>query len=528
MVTASLEGQKAGETTPNNSSADKSKKEEYQAPKGATKSAVWRTAAGREVSYKATSEWIVLRKKEIPSAEIFHTHYHATEGADRTERADRKENRPITFIFNGGPGASSAYLHIGGLGPQRVEFSPDGEVLPPPARLTNNTESWLEFTDLVFVDPVGTGFSRVLETEEPADGKAKKDPKKTVEEKEFYKLNRDLEALGEFIERFLSKHKLWGAPIYIAGESYGGFRTAKLARRLQEAHGVGLSAVIAISPALEWSLLNPNDYDVLHFIDTFATLALTAVFHGRSRKFKKGQPVEEIRAQIESFAARDLTQALILGASHPEAELTKVLNEAADYLGLDPAFVRRAHGRIPFWRFARELLKDKRQVLGFYDGTLTAIDPFPDRDMLEAPDPTLVGVERVFAGGINQVFRTQIGLETERLYALLSMEVNTAWQRDEQKHAFDLIVGATDDLRFAMCMNPHMKVLITHGYYDMVTPYFSSQRLIEQMKLLPEQRRNLLFRNFGGGHMFYTWEDSRRAFRDWVRGVYETAGPVSN
>jgi len=482
----------------------------YQAPAGSTHKGVWRPKSGAAVPYIATSEWITLRKRDQPAAEIFHTYYRA---------AKARPNRPITFVFNGGPGASSAYLHVGALGPQRVYFKPDGNRAPPPAKLVNNTESWLEFTDIVFIDPAGTGFSRVLDTD--STEKDKKDPRKTIDEKEYYQLNRDLDSLGEFIERFLSKHKLWGAPAYIAGESYGGFRTAKLARRLQEKNGVGLCAIIAISPALEWSLLNHSDYGVLHTIDGFCTTALAAAFHGRSRIFKQNSPIDAMRKRIEAFAARELTQALVLGDSYPAAELKTVLSRAADFLGLDKELVIRANGRIPFWRFARELLKDRRMVVGFYDAAMTAIDPYPDRDSHEAPDPTLAGIEHVFATGINQLLRSQIKVETDRRYELLSYEVNRAWKRDEQTHAFDLTIGATDDLRFAMSMNPDMQVFITHGYYDMVTPYFSSQRLIEQMKLMPEQRKNLHFRNFFGGHMFYTWEASRKAFRDWARTAYK-------
>jgi carboxypeptidase C (cathepsin A) len=482
----------------------------YQPPVGSTQKAVWKPKSGAAVPYIATSEWITLRKRDQPAGEIFHTYYRPARARGR---------RPITFVFNGGPGASSAYLHVGALGPQRVYFEPDGNRAPPPAKLINNHESWLEFTDLVFVDPIGTGFSRVLDTD--STEKDKKDPRKTIDEKEYYQLNKDLDSLGEFIERFLSKHKLWESPAYIAGESYGGYRTAKLARRLQEKHGVGLCAVIAISPALEWALLNHSDYGVLHTVDTFCTMALAAAFHGRSRVFKKNVSIDTMREKIESFAARELTQALVLGDSHPEAELKKVLSRTADYLGLPSDLVIRANGRIPFWRFARELLKDQRKVVGFYDAAMTAVDPYPDRESHEAPDPTLAGIEHVFATGINQLLRTQMKLDTDRRYELLSFEVNRAWKRDDNPHAFDLIIGATDDLRFAMSMNPDMKVFITHGYFDMVTPYFSSQRLIEQMKLLPEQRKNLSFKNFYGGHMFYTWEASRKAFRDWVRPAYK-------
>ncbi len=184
---------------PSPSASDKDKKE-HQPPKGATHTLAWTSVAGDAADIEVISEWIVLRKKERPAAEIFHTYYRL---------ADAKGRRPVSFVFNGGPGASSAYLHVGGLSPRRVLFKPDGNLEPPPVRLVNNPESWIAFTDLVFVDPVGTGFSRIIEPEKKPDDKEKPDPAKTVEEKEFYALNRDLESLGELIERFLSKYKLW-------------------------------------------------------------------------------------------------------------------------------------------------------------------------------------------------------------------------------------------------------------------------------------------------------------------------------
>jgi carboxypeptidase C (cathepsin A) len=503
----------------NASTTETAAKKDYRLPDGARHQLSWEAAPGAPpLTVHVLSEWICLRKKERPAAEIFHTYYHLDEKS--------KAGRPVTFVFNGGPGAASAYLHVGGLGPRRIHFEADGRAAPPPTRLVNNTESWIEFTDLVFVDPVGTGFSRVIDGD-PAGEKTPADAAKKVDEKEFYGLNRDLESLGEFIERFLSKHNLWDRPVFIAGESYGGFRTAKLARRLQEKHGVGLSGAIAISPALEFSMLNESDYDVLRYMDTFCAMALAAAHHGRSRVFTGNPPVETIRGAIEAFATRELAHAFVVGTGHDQTELTKVYDRAADFLGLPREMVRRAEGRVPFWRFARELLRDQRRVVGFYDATISAVDPFPDREMNEGADPTLTGIEPVFTAGINHLLRTQIGVQSERRYELLSHEVNGLWKRDDQKHVLEGPAGATDDLRYAISLNPHMKVLITHGYYDLVTPYFSSERLVEHMKLLPEQRRALATRHFSGGHMFYTWEESRRAFRDWVRATAYGYGPAT-
>jgi len=497
--------------TPAPEDKDKADKKGHELPKGATHRLAWTSDAGLTAEVDVIAEWMLLRKKERPAAEMFYTYYRMAGDAGP---------RPVSFIFNGGPGASSAYLHIGGLSPRRVLFKADGNLEAPPVQIVNNPESWIGFTDLVFVDPVGTGFSQIVEPEKKGDDKDKPDPSKTVEEKEYFALHRDLESLGEFIERFLSKYKLWNVPVSIIGESYGGFRVAKLARLLQETHGVGLSTSIAISPALEWSLLNENDYDVLRSMDCFCTMALAASFHGRSRVFGKDVPIETQRREIESFATRELAHSFLVGTRHDAEEQTRVFSRAADFLGLAQGFVRMAHGRVPFWRFARELLKDEQKILGVYDATITGIDPFPDRENHEGPDPTFAGIDRIFTSGINHVLRAEIGIESERRYELLSLDVNRAWKRDEQRHALEGPAGATDDLRFAMSMNPDMKVLIVHGYYDMVTPYFSSERLVEQMKLLPQQRENLFIRHFGGGHMFYTWDESRRSFRDWARGFY--------
>lgn len=487
-----------------------SESQKHVPPDGSALDLVWNSPNGGTLNVEAVAEWIVLRKKEKPAAELFHTYY-------KMDAGDR--SRPVTFVFNGGPGAASAYLHLGGLGPQRVHIEPDGRLPAPPARIVPNPESWIEFTDLVFIDPVGTGFSRVIQTD-TADEKSKPDPEKTVDEKEFYGLNRDLESLGEFMERFLSKHNLWDRPIFVAGESYGGFRTAKLARRLQERHGIGLNGVIAISPALEWSLLNESDYDVLRYMDTFCAMALSAAIHGRSRVFREGRAPEDMRAQIEAFATRELAHAFTVGTGHDSAELEAVYRRAADFLGLSEALVVAAQGRVPFWRFARELLRDRQQVLGYYDASITVVDPFPDRENNQGPDPTLAGSARVFESAINQLLRTQIGVQTERRYETLSESVNATWKRDDMKHVLEGPAGSVDDLRYAMSMNPHMQVLITHGYYDLVTPYFSSERLVEQMRLRAEQRAKLAIRHFPGGHMFYVWNESRKAFRDWVRPFY--------
>jgi carboxypeptidase C (cathepsin A) len=482
-------------------------KRDHEPPAGAETSGTW-TGGATPIDYTATAKWAVLRKKEKPAAEIFSISY-VSDGDD--------EGRPVTFVFNGGPGASSAYLHLGAVGPRRVEWPADGSLPEMPPRLVQNEASWLAFSDLVFVDPVGTGFSRVIENGKAGDDKEKKETKDdALDPKEFFGEKRDLESLCEFMGRWLSAHGRWGSPIFIAGESYGGYRVGRLARMLQEATGIGLNGAILISPALEITPLNPTDYDVLGWIDRVPTMAAAAAHHGRSRVFTAATPLDDVLKEAEEFATGDYTSFLTRGASMPPDERDRILTRLADLLGLPVELVVRAEGRITIHTFSRELLRDERKVLGLYDATVTGTDPFPDRDPFSGPDPTLSGLSPAYTMAVNRLLRSEIGVETDREYTLLSYEVNTAWKIDTEQHAFTAPPGATDDLRYGMSLNPHMKTFITHGRYDLVTPYYASDRLRNLMRLDPEMWDRLTVRHFGGGHMFYAWEASRREFSEAI------------
>ena len=331
----------------------------------------------------------------------------------------------MTFVFNGGPGASSAYLHVGAVGPRRVAFPADGTLPQMPPRLVENEESWLAFTDLVFVDPVGTGFSRVIETERKDDGSRRRQEERRRDGSEGV-FRRDLESLCEFMGRWLSGNDRWGSPVFIAGESYGGYRVGRLVRMLQETAGIGLNGAILISPALEISTLASGDYDVLGWVDLLPTMAAAAAHHGRSRAFEAGVALDEVRREAEAFATGDYVTFLTRGAAMPPAERDRVLTRLADLVGLPFDLVSRAEGRITIGVFSRELLRDERKVVGLYDATITATDPFPDRESFSGPDPTLAGISPgCFTMAINRQLRSEIGVETEREYALLSYERST-------------------------------------------------------------------------------------------------------
>ena len=475
-------------------------KPDHEPPRGAASTGTW-----NDISYTATAKWLVLRKKEKPSAEIFSVAYVADSG---------DLDRPVTFVFNGGPGASSAYLHIGAVGPQRVDFPADGTLPRMPPRLVQNDESWLAFTDLVFVDPVGTGFSRIIEKSEKKEDEKKESGAKSDEPdpKEYFGYKRDLESLSEFIGRWLSSNGRWGSPILIAGESYGGYRVGRLVRVLQETAGIGLNGAILISPALEISTLASGDYDVLAWVDLLPTMAGAAAHHGRSRAFDSAASLADVHREAEAFATSDYTALLTRGAAMPADERERILTRLADLIGLPVDMVTRAEGRIPINVFARELLRDERKVVGLYDATITATDPFPDRESFGGPDPTLAGIGPAYTIAINRQLRSEIGVETDREYTLLSYEVNEEWKDDDKRHFFVPPEGATDDFRYGMSLNPHLKAFITHGRFDLVTPYYASDRLRNLMRLDPAVAGRLTVQHFGGGHMFYAWAESRRAF----------------
>jgi carboxypeptidase C (cathepsin A) len=490
----------AEEDTKDERIADKA---EHEPPAGARTTATWTTSSS-SIEYAASANWTVLRKKEKPAAEIFSVSYVAHRGVDR----------PVTFVF----------LHMGAVGPVRVAFPPDGTLPRMPPRLVSNDESWLAFTDLVFVDPVGTGFSRVINDESKDGEEKKKKPDGDGDGKEYFGYKRDLESLSEFMGRWLSAHDRWGSAVFIAGESYGGYRVGRLVRMLQETTGIGLSGAILISPALEIGSLSPTDYDVLGWVDVLPTMAITAVHHGRSRAFRAGTAPEEVLRGAEAFATSDYATLLTRGASMPAGERDRILARFADFIGLPTEMVTRAEGRIPIERFTRELLRDERKVLGLYDATITTSDPFPDREAFAGPDPTLSGTSAAYTTAINRQLRSEIGVETDREYLVLSYEVNRLWRNDTPEHFFTPPVGATDDFRYGMSLNPHMKAFITHGRYDLVTPYYASDRLRNLMRLDPDMASRLTVRHFGGGHMFYAWEDSRREFTAAIAAFVADAG----
>ncbi len=408
--------------------------------------------------------------------------------------------RPITFVFNGGPGAASAYLHLGTMGPKAIAASDKGEVLGPPPHLFDNEGTWLTFTDLVFVDPVGTGYSRV------APGK---------EEKDFYGVAQDTEALADFIRLYLIDAERMGSPVFIAGESYGGFRAATIARRLQKTGGVSPSGLVLISPALEFAMLHAEDYDPLPWA---LTLPSYAAVNLEKQDVAGREALAEGLKEAERYALSDY---LVAFASGIEAGGKTASQTVARLTGLPRDLVERHHARIIPSLFIKEFDRANKRVLSRYDGSVGGPDPHPSSRWPRGPDPVLDSTVPLWTAALVQYAQEELGYKTDQPYRLLNREVRPKWDfgTSPQRQGY---AGALDDIQQARTVNRALEVFIATGYTDLITPYSVPAYLVSQLAPL-EGARPIQIEDYAGGHMLYLRPDSRRALKEDVAAMYARA-----
>jgi carboxypeptidase C (cathepsin A) len=433
---------------------------------------------------------------ERPDAEIFHVAY-TLKGADPA-------TRPVTFVFNGGPGAASIYLHLSAIGPKTIVTAGDGSFPAVPARLEENPDSWLAFTDLVFIDPVGTGYSRMLPVPDGKPG----DPKP------YYSVDGDVDAFAGFIRQWLTVNKRWTSPKAVAGESYAGQRIAALSRVLAERYGVNLNRAVLISPAFNVPTLNETRaYDLLHPITLLPTQAAVAAYHGKSTI--KNDAAGHKTA--EDYALRGyVTRLATLGEASP-AEQAAFYAQVGGLIGLDPALVARHRGRVPETVFAIELLAPQGKVLDNFDGTQASDNPVPEkRDDVGAAPRSVNVLSGVLLPPFIDYVQRDLGYATVRPYIVLSLEVAALWDRKST-------LGGPEDLAIALTQNTDLKALVVHGYHDLGANYFTSRYLLDQSVLSPSARKRLLFHTYDGGHMFYFRKDSRAALARDVRSFFQSA-----
>ncbi len=463
---------------------------------------------GHTLAYTAEAGTLpVPGPPEAAKAEMFYVAY-ALDGAD-------PKIRPISFAFNGGPGAASAFLHLGALGPKRIAFLPDGGAPSPPARLEVNPATWLAFTDLVFIDPVGTGYSRAV----PGP-----DADKT--ERSFWSRQADLQSLGGFISRFLADHGRWLSPKAIVGESYGGFRAAALADLLPHDFGVAPSAIVMISPALELSMQDNDRYQLMPWVLRLPTMAAGARLHGRWSPSADDPPGAAL-AEVERFALQDLLPGLAEGAGMAPAAQRQLYAEEARYAGLPEDVVARAAGRITIGRYAKELLQGQTRIVSPYDVSLDSPDPSPGSDSLRGAGILLTQVGSLLTAAFVDYARSELQVRTDLPYVVLNGETNRHWSWGGEQGGGQGRAGAADDLAHALVTQPGLLALVAHGLYDLVTPYLASRFIVDQMALDPEARGRIELERYEGGHMFYTHAAALDAFSADARALFARIVPAA-
>jgi carboxypeptidase C (cathepsin A) len=421
--------------------------------------------------------------------------------------------RPLSFVFNGGPGASSAYLHVAAVGPKRVVFYDDGDFPGPPPSLADNIHTWLKFTDLVFVDPVGTGYSRCLRVQ-----REQKNKQEGEAEAKVWGVREDLTALAKFIRLYLTRNERWLSPKFLMGESYGGFRVAALSDLLQSEFGIALNGIVLVSPALEFALLGGDDYSLLPWVVTLPSYAAVARYHGKASGRLEMEPGPRIALEdVERFALKEFLPALA------EANTGAINSRLSSLIGLPPDRVARLQGRIPAAIFAKELLLEDRRLLSLYDGSWTTIDPDPSSPFPPRKDPRLTQLNTLLTPALNSYVREQLGYKTDVPYEVLSKEVSKKWNWRSGLSGAQGFVGVAESLKDSMSLNKDLKVLIAHGIFDLVTPYFGSVVVTRQMALDPSVAINLDFRVYDGGHMFYIHAAGLRGFFEDAKGFFESA-----
>jgi len=438
------------------------------------------------LAYVATAATLPLAgsKGEV-TAHVFHVAY-VLEGADA--------RRPITFVFNGGPGAASAFLHIAAMGPRVVEFRPDGAAAEEPVSLADNPDTWLPFTDLVFVDPVATGYSRSAAGSEEGD-------------RAFFGVDKDAEAMADFVRLYLTRAGRMLSPMFLVGESYGGLRAVHLADRLL-AGGIGVRGAVLISPALDFALLRASRYALLPLALALVLPSLAAA-HLELRDGPTG-PLDML-AEVEQFARTDYLVHLASGRGSDR----RIDQALARYTGLDPEIIARNRGRVSTRMFTRAYEKQKDRVLSRYDAAVSAA--VPRRSGMHF-DAILDGAVSVLTPAFTQYARQELGYHTDLPYLLLNREVSGRWDygtsSTRQGYA-----GALDELQSARTRNPALGVLIAHGYTDLVTPYAASRFLVDQFAPI-EGARPIELKVYRGGHMMYLRPPSRRLLTQDARAFY--------
>lgn len=449
---------------------------------------------GKEIKYTATVGTMVL-KEEVdkqghkPRAEMFFIAF---------TRDGVKGRRPLTFSFNGGPGSSSVWMLLGLLGPKRVPLSVDDAVmtnrLAPPYQVENNEFTLLEETDLVFIDPIGTGYSRPLSGED-------NDPD------EFFSFRRDLDSVGEFIRLYTSRNQRWRSPKYLIGESYGTTRAAGLSGYLQDQFGLYLNGIMLVSAVLNFQTILFHPGNELPFVVYVPSYAMTARYHGKLASRYQKMEAQQFLNEVRAFTEDEYLPALHKGSALSARQQKNVAEKLAGYIGVTPDYVLRNNLRVPIMRFAKEILRGDGKSVGRFDSRITGVDVDDAAENFER-DPSFDVVQGVYSACLNDYVRRELRFESDLPYEILSFKVFPKWKYDEFQNNF---VNVAETLRGAMMKNPHLKLFVANGIYDLATPFYATEYTMNHLGLRDDVDKNVTMAYYDAGHMMYTHKPSLKA-----------------
>ena len=441
------------------------------------------TVDGKTLKYTATVGSLPVRdeKGEITGEVVF------------TAYTMPGKDRPVTFALNGGPGASSVYLNFGAIGPKKVNFGVEGDTPSAPATLHDNPGTWLGFTDLVFIDPVGTGYSRALVDDKEAT-------------KQFYSTDTDIKYLSRIVYDWLVKNGRMTSKKYLVGESYGGFRGPRITAYLQTQLGVAMNGVVLLSPYLDPAASDDENVSPLPWMLTLPSIA--AAHLEREHKLTL-----EAMAGVIEYTRGEYASDLMRGRSDPQAT-DRVIRKVTELTGLDPLFVKRSGGRLETQAYLREVYRAEGRLGSRYDSNVTAWDPFPYAPHQQTGDPILNGIIAPTTSAMVNFVTQTVGWKFEGRYNALSYEVNKLWHEDD-----DANKGSVAQLREAVANDPGLRVLIAHGWDDLSCPFMASVLIVDQMPAMGDPAR-VQVKSYPGGHMFYARPDSQSALSRDVKALY--------
>ena len=442
---------------------------------------------GRALNYTVRAGYMPIRNVQTgeTEAKIFYMAY-TLDGAPNPAR------RPLMFSFNGGPGSASVWLHLGALGPKRVRMLDNGLMPPPPYELVDNEGSWLDQTDMVFIDTVGTGYSRAVKPEVAS---------------KFFSVNGDIESVGEFIRMYLSRAERWSSPLFLVGESYGTTRASGLSNWLFE-HGIGLNGILLVSTVMNFQTIRfaeGNDTSLVFILPSYTA---TAWYHKRLSPQLQARPLRDVLREAENWVTGEYLPALVKSDRLSAAERQSVIDKYSYYTGLSKAFIEQYDFRIELDKFNKELLRDQRRTTGRLDSRFTGIDRTaggvsPDFD------PSMSAIRPPYTAAFNDYVRRELGFKSELEYYILGGGIGP-WNWNVNNG----YANTATSLQSAMAKNPYMKIFVANGYYDLATPYFAAEYTLAAMNLDPTLRRNITLAYYEAGHMMYIEKNSLRKLKE--------------